>query len=62
MLVHDRQPGALQLCEEVLANDADPRAADVVRCCIELARQQETEPRTASRESLEFFRHYNLRA
>ena len=62
MLVHDRQAGALQLCEEVLANATDPRAADVVRACIELARQQEAQPRAANRESLEFFRHYNLRA
>jgi thioredoxin-like negative regulator of GroEL len=62
MLVHDRQPGALQLCEEVLANDTDSRAADVVRCCIELARQQEAQPGAPNPESLEFFRHYNLRA
>jgi predicted Zn-dependent protease len=62
MLVHGQQRGALQLCEEVLANDTDPGAMDVVRTCIDLARRQEAEPAAVSSESLEFFRHYNLRA
>jgi predicted Zn-dependent protease len=61
MLVHGQQPGALQLCEDVLANDTDPGAVDVVRTCIDLARRQEAEPAAVTSESLEFFRHYNSR-
>jgi predicted Zn-dependent protease len=62
MLVHERRPGALQLCEEVLRNEVDRSAVDVVRTCVDLAREQEKQSAPSGPESLEYVRHYNIRA
>jgi hypothetical protein len=61
MLVHTRQPGALQLFEAVIAAGKDQAAIGIANGCIELARKQETEVSGGRPESLEFFRHFNVR-
>jgi predicted Zn-dependent protease len=61
MLVHSRQPGALKLLEEIIAANTDQAAVGIAKGCIDLARTQETEAKGGKSESLEFFRHHNVR-
>lgn len=61
VLLHARQPGALQLFEEVIANGSDAGAVGVANCCIGEARARETAAPQGRSESFELFRHYNVR-
>jgi tetratricopeptide (TPR) repeat protein len=46
-LVHTGRKGALPLFEDVLGTGRDSAAVNVVRCCLELAQQQEASGTTA---------------
>ncbi|HEY5808827.1 MAG TPA: HrpB1 family type III secretion system apparatus protein [Povalibacter sp.] len=61
MLVHGRQPGALELFSHVLDAGTDPAAVEIARCWIELAREQEPAP-VPTTGPVEFLRRYNLRS
>jgi hypothetical protein len=62
MLAHSRQAGALKMLEGIMAKGKDQAAVEVARSCVELAREQETESKSVNSESLEYFRHYNVRS
>ena len=57
-LSQTRQPGADGLFGELLANGKDPAAIQVARLCM---KDEVPVPTAPASESLEYFRHYNLR-
>jgi len=62
MLAHSRRTGALKILEDIMAKGKDQAAIEVARSCVELAREQETDVRSVNSESLEYFRHFNVRS
>ncbi len=61
MLVHVGDPGALELLEGVIARAADPSAVSVAESCLEQARAKAPATKDEG-QTIEFFRHYNIRA
>lgn len=61
MLVHIGDNEGRELLEGVIARAADSAAVSVANSCIEQARAQ-APPAKAPPSSVEFFRHYNVRA
>jgi hypothetical protein len=61
MLVHIGDSDGRGLLEEVIARGADSAAVGVAVSCIDQARAQ-APPEPAAPSSVEFFRHYNVRA
>jgi tetratricopeptide (TPR) repeat protein len=62
-LVQAKQDGALELFNSVLETKRDRGALNIVECCMDLAKKlakEKSENRIDS-DSLEFFRHYNIR-
>jgi hypothetical protein len=61
MLIHIGDNEGRELLEGVIARAADSAAVSVANSCIEQARAQAPPPK-APPSSVEFFRHYNVRA
>lgn len=57
-LSQSRQPEAAELFGDLLANGKDPAAVQVARLCV---KDEIPVPVAPASESLEYFRHYNLR-
>lgn len=62
MLVHVGNPEALTLFQDVIARATDPSAVSVAESCLDLARAVSSEAAARDRLTIEFFRHYNIRA
>ncbi|MCC5811364.1 MAG: hypothetical protein JJU06_13420 [Ectothiorhodospiraceae bacterium] len=60
LLVQANQGGAAELFNEVLDSGTDPHAVNVAQSCLDLARKP-SEPQADSSETLEYFRHMNVR-
>lgn len=62
MLVHVGHPEALTLIQDVIARATDPSAVSVAESCLEQARAVSTEAAAREGQTIEFFRHHNIRA
>jgi hypothetical protein len=61
MLIHVGEGEGRELLDDVVARAIDGDAVDVAVSCIEQARMQQPVAQPAAPESVEFFRHYNVR-
>lgn len=62
MLVHIGDAEARGLLEDVIARAVDPSAVSVAESCMEQARTAASPATTREGQTIEFFRHHNIRA